>query len=335
MLKFISYVKSIDHHKDYPTQYHWESRTAHILNQLWKDIEDKLPMPDMTGVPFKPTVAVMNVADYADVMPDRLVEAGTQEATGMATSSQLRDGKYLNEMWIPAVELEDGSSSKLSGTFQSMDLHIFQHEITHCYQNLWEWKEEFESAKKLGLEVGDNEEFQKFRSERVDAWQGRMVKHHEASEEKMLELTDATWDHMKQAKDNGMEPRSIYTDIVIPADVKAKMKEVEMYVDMIPPEKEMAELAGKVWTPHLTSQENYMLYHNMFGSVLQRLIESYETMARSKATRQKLEKIKLVPRMLQELDVSPDLAKIFREKAHHFIKMKYNYIEKAEQQLAA
>lgn len=336
MLKFISAVEDGGVHREYPKQHHWESRTAHILNHLWKDIEKRLPMPDMTDVPFDPIVTVFGVADFAETMPDRLAEDGGAETTGMATRSGFNQepGKYQNMILIPSIELENGELCEVADTFKSMDIHIFQHEITHCYQNMFDWKNDVEQAKKAGVNIKIKEEFWKFLNGMNDTHTKDYMEHQRVSMKTINEEIDKINDKVKSARANGMSGEEIFKNVIIPNEVALKQKEIKMYCDMISAESEMASIAGKVWTPDFTLEENQMLYHCVFCSIFKRLTLIFEDMSKKKATRQKLEKIGLVPKILQQLNLNnSNLVRIFKEQAHHYIKMKYNYIEKAEAQL--
>lgn len=80
----------------------------------------------------------------------------------------------------------------------------------------------------------------------------------------------------------------------IPLLIHFVEKDKKQYCIDVPDEREMYQLAGQVWTPHLSDHSNMLLYHNVFGDVYRNYKMLFRDCLGQTMTRQKTEKF-LIP----------------------------------------
>ena len=326
MLKFISAVQKDGVQDRYRDQYHWESRAAHIFNKLWIDVMAKLPVPDLSDVPYDDTVMVV-VANE--------INQGPIQRTGLGADT-------LNDLGMGTVNFTDAADrtmkcsviirSDVDDRWRTLDLDIFRHELIHCHQWLWEIRQAYDHTMAQGWTVGDAN---------YTDYQNSLAKEHNDTVAKSSEF-----DHMsKEVKQQKIEDQiaqgtfdnieQVMREVIVPSQLDNNFELQNEYCEISKPEKDMVIDAGRVWTPELTYNENLILYHNVFNNSFHHIKDIWIHNTGQAGTRQQMEKLNIVDTMLSHIKASPDLARKLKLKSHQYLKTKYNYIEKSELQMEA
>lgn len=316
-----------DQHLD-PDQYHWEARSAHIFNHLWRDVTARLPLPNLGKINFDPVVAV-----YIGNIEKNLGDTGINldpeslKSLGMATLNYFVPE---NKLFKCLIQMRTDAEGK----YKHLDLDIFKHELIHCYQWLWDMKDQLDVCEQMNCELF---------SEKHKQWSfDRSIEHNELVNEHTVWVNDQIPIRANLAKqliqphiDSGSDIIDVLKSVIIPSEFDSYRADMTRYCEMNKPEKDMCIQAGRVWTPELSYSENLMIYQNVFTNTFSKIRGIYQKHTGKAGTRQQLTKLNIVPQLIAHSKASPELAPRLRFKAHTFLKDQYNYIENAEMQLAS
>ena len=322
MLKFKSAAGEMGGQHTHPIQYNWESRAAQILTHLWKDIERKLPMPDLDH----PLVSLDVIVNQSDSNDENNINGD------VTTTGGWYGNKFRCMVYIPALTYENGLSAGQEDKHLQLNLDVFRHELIHCYQYLIETREFLDLCEKNNWSLTGTE-FVK--------WHEQHSIEHTKTQQQYEKVVDKMADESSQrliqlAKQNEpWEIKALFKNLLVPIKTKDVSDQMHLYCDMLDYEKDVAIKAGEVWTPQYTYDENVLIYHLVVPDVLQHLKDYYKVRTNNELTRQRIEKFELVDTALANLDCGPDAKRHIKNTLNWQFKPKYNYIERSELQLEA
>lgn len=325
MLTFKSHCEIDNVQHLYPDQYHWEARSAHIFNHLWRDVTARLPLPDIDQVPYNPVVAVC-IGDMENQIRNVKVEMAddSMDSLGMITMNYM---DLNTKRYECSVHMRDDNESR----WKNLDLDIFKHELIHCYQWLWHIKKQFDHCEQRNWDLFGDEN-RTYLQQEADQ-HNSLIDQHTDWLEAQKPIRDARRDSLTPQMQNfSIDDR--LTKFVLPVLFDDNNLDMNHYCDIIKDEGDMCIQAGKVWTPELSYSENLVLYQNVFTNTFRSVRNFYQKLTGQAGTRQQLTKLNIVPQLVAHCEASPKLAPMLKFKAHTFLKDRYNYIENAELQLA-
>jgi len=293
---------------------------------LWRDVTARLPLPNLGKINFDPVVAVC-IGSPEETLSDAGVnlDYDSLRSLGMATLHYTKDENKLFKCLIQ-MRIDD------EGKWKHLDLDIFKHELIHCYQWLWEMKEQLDYCEQLNCELfGDLHKQWNFE---------RCVAHNELINEHTVWVNDqkpirqTQVDQLIRKHNTSGDKINLLKNVIIPNEFNTLCEDMTHYCNFSKPEKDMCIQAGRVWTPELSYSENLVLYQNVFTNTFRSVRNFYQKLTGQAGTRQQLTKLNIVPQLVAHCEASPKLAPMLKFKAHTFLKDRYNYIENAELQLA-